>query len=94
MPMIDLIFPVLGTTVPTDHAYSLYAALTKLVPVFHRPDTTVAIASIRGDNQGDRVRRLDPRRSKLRLRLPTEEIPTVLLLAGKALQVDGHRIRL
>jgi CRISPR-associated endonuclease/helicase Cas3 len=37
---------------------------------------------------------LDARFSRLRLRLAPEEIPLVLQLAGKGLDVGGHRLRL
>ncbi len=31
MPHIDLAFRVIGTTVPVDHGYALYAAISRLV---------------------------------------------------------------
>jgi hypothetical protein len=32
MPMLDLSFPLLGPSLPTDHGYELYAALCWLLP--------------------------------------------------------------
>ena len=32
MGLIDLHFPVAGTSLPADHGYDLYAALSRLVP--------------------------------------------------------------
>lgn len=37
---LELVFPAIGTTLPTDHAYPLYAALSAIVPTFHE-DTHV-----------------------------------------------------
>ena len=35
MPTLELQFPVIGGTLPTDHAYPLYAALSRFVPALH-----------------------------------------------------------
>ena len=36
---LELVFPALGKTLPTDHAYALYAALSGIVPKFHDKDS-------------------------------------------------------
>src|SRR4051794_20429177 len=94
MPMINLYFPVLGATLPSDHGYALYGALARLLPLLHEPDAPILIGPVGGDYSGDGALRLDPRRSCLRLRLPAEQIAAVLPLAGKSLDVAGHRLRL
>ncbi len=33
--MVDLCFPVLGQTLPSDHGYALYAALSRVLPALH-----------------------------------------------------------
>ena len=34
---LELVFPALGKTLPTDHAYALYAALSGILPPGGRP---------------------------------------------------------
>lgn len=94
MPMVNLYFPVLGQTLPTDHGYALYGSLARILPVLHTADSTVRIGPVLGDWTGNGTLRLNDRRSSLRLRLPAEQIAAVLPLAGKKLEVLGHAIRL
>jgi CRISPR-associated protein Cas6 len=94
VPTINLHFPVLGSTLPADHLYPLYAALSQVVKPLHARGCPVQIGPVLGDYLGQRQIRLDPRRSRLRLRLPAAEIATVLPLAGKSLDVGGYRVRL
>jgi CRISPR-associated protein Cas6 len=93
MPLVDLFFPVLGDTLPTDHAYLLYAALSRRVPRFHDPAGGVRFAQINGQ-RGGKGQLVLFEKSRLRLRLPPEAIPDLLLLSGKSLEVGEHRIRL
>jgi CRISPR-associated protein Cas6 len=93
MPTVDLCFPVLGQTLPTDHAYALYSALSDRLPVLHAEDAPVGIASVNGTYTSNGTLQLD-RRSHLRLRLPAERIAEVLPLAGQALLIAGHSVRL
>src|SRR5947209_6627416 len=41
-PLIDLLFPALGTRLPTDHGYSLYSCVSRVLPCLH--DGTVPFA--------------------------------------------------
>lgn len=93
MPVIDLILPVDGTTLPTDHMYSLYSALSRIVAAFHGPGHDVRFGPVPGTYVGNGLLRLDER-SRLRCRLPAEQIATVLPLAGRQLDVATHCIRL
>jgi CRISPR-associated protein Cas6 len=93
MAMIDLHFPVIGTFLPTDHAYGLYSALTELIPTLHDGLVSWRVAGIAGHFAGNGLLRLDSKRSRLRFRLAAENIPTLLPLAGKALAIAGHAIR-
>jgi CRISPR-associated protein Cas6 len=90
--MLDLLFSVMGDTVPTDHAYPLYAALAGLVPAFHDPAARLRFAPLGGvpDAPG-RLRLTDY--SRLRIRLPEDQIRLALPLAGKKLDVAGHAVR-
>src|SRR5262249_35240977 len=74
--LVNLYFPVLGSTLPGDHLYALYSALSHVVMPLHGRGCPIQIGPILGDYVGQRQRRLDPKRSRLRLRLPAEEIPT------------------
>jgi CRISPR-associated protein Cas6 len=80
--MVDLHFPVLGERLPADHGFELYAALSRLVPELHGKGCRVRIGPVRGSYIGEGMLQLDPRFSRLRLRLPTDAIPLALPLAG------------
>ncbi len=60
----------------------------------HEPDLPIGVVPVNGQYVGDGHLRLDPRTSRLRLRLPTECIPRVLQLAGKSIEVLGQRLQL
>jgi CRISPR-associated protein Cas6 len=92
--MIELQFPVLGQSLPADHGYLLYSALSGMLPLLHGDGEHIAVGPISGEWTGNGVLTLSSRWSRLRLRLPAEQIASVLPLAGKALDVGGHRIRL
>jgi CRISPR-associated protein Cas6 len=90
---IDLLFSAHGDTIAIEHAYPLYAALSRLVPAFHDPNSRLRFAPISG-LRGEPGRLRLTNRSCLRVRLPSDEIRVVLPLAGKALDVAGASIRL
>jgi CRISPR-associated protein Cas6 len=94
MPKIELHFPVLGTSIPTDHGYALYSALSRILPQFHSPDSSISLGGISGQYSGNGLLQIAPHRSRLRLRLPAEDIPLALPLAGKSFHINGHSIRL
>lgn len=89
---IDLMFPVLGNTVPSHHAYSLFGAICRLIPAFHQ-HPSIGIFSLSGTPAAPGVIQLSPN-ATLRLRLPAEDVPSALVLAGKALNLDKHEVRL
>lgn len=91
--MVDLVFPVRGESVQTDHAYPLYGALSGAVPAFHDPQQPLRFAPLTG-TRGDAGRLQLAAWSRLRVRLTADAIPTVLPLAGKALDVAGARVSL
>jgi CRISPR-associated protein Cas6 len=93
MPLIELSFPALGHSFPIDHGYELYGALSRLLPALH-DDRVCRIAPVRGTYAGNGLLQLDPRHSRIRFRLPPEAIPQFLILAGKPLEIGGHRVRL
>jgi CRISPR-associated endonuclease/helicase Cas3 len=92
MTFVELKFPISGTTLLSDHAYSLYGAISRVIPEAHSADW-VAIETIPGLARGDGVTQLDPQ-ARLKIRIPQDRVPLMLKLAGKRLEVDGHAIRL
>lgn len=90
--VVDLIFPAQGSAVPRDHGYSLYASISRVVPAVHK-SLDVGIFPIRGAAGGDGTVLLTER-SAVRMRVPADRLPALLPLAGKALELDGFRLRL
>jgi CRISPR-associated protein Cas6 len=94
MTCVDLLFPILGTRLPTDHNYPLYSALVQKVPRLHEAGVEFGLAAITGHYIGQGLLQLDPRLSRLRLRVAVANIPHVLPVAGKQLRVMGQRLQL
>jgi CRISPR-associated protein Cas6 len=92
MTFIELKFPISGTTLPSDHAYRLYGAISRIIPEAHSADW-LAIETIPGAARGDGITQLDQQAS-LKIRLPQDRVPLMLKLAGKSLELDNHVIRL
>mgnify|MGYP005863670411 CR=1 FL=1 len=93
MAVVDLSFPVIGRQLPIDHGYALYGAICRaLGPLLHDRDA-VGIVPIPGLRATPATLSISER-SRLRIRTPAEHIPALLALAGKPLEIDGHRIRL
>ena len=90
MPTIDLAFSLSGKTIPIDYGYALFGAISRIIPAVHG-DRRVGVHPIRGMH-------LEPRQltlvdaSRLRLRLPSEEVATYLALAGTTLDLDGSQL--
>lgn len=91
MAVVDLIFSLTGKGIPHDHGYALYGAVARVVPTVHGAKD-IGIFPIRGTAGGDRTLALS-NHPALRIRLPADKIPALLPLAGKTLELDGHRIR-
>ncbi|MFU8857874.1 MAG: type I-MYXAN CRISPR-associated protein Cas6/Cmx6 [Deferrisomatales bacterium] len=91
-PKVDLAFHAAGRTLPIDHGYGLYGALCRLLPAHHEA-SDLAMGLVRGRYVGNGLLDLTPH-TELVLRLPAGRIRAYLPLAGKTLEVDGHRLRL
>ncbi len=91
MPIIDLSFVLVGTTFPLDHGYCLFSAICRVVPGLHG-DRRIGVHPIRGRQTAPGVLTRD-NRSRLKLRLPSEEIAPYIALAGQALELDDHRLQ-
>ncbi|HWB17649.1 MAG TPA: type I-MYXAN CRISPR-associated protein Cas6/Cmx6 [Vicinamibacterales bacterium] len=91
MATVDLSFPLTGKTVPLDHGYRLYAAVTTRLPDLHGA-RWLGIHPISGQLVDDQIHLI--RSSNLTLRLPSERITEVLSLAGARLDVGASAISL
>lgn len=89
---VELSFRLSGAILPADHGYGLYAALVHACEPLHEQDW-LSVQTISGLGDGAGKIRLTPG-SRLRLRLPVEMIPLVYPLAGRALTIGIHTIRL
>lgn len=97
MLKVDLCFPVMGESIPVDHGYALYAALSRCLenpqtPWFHN-HADIAVFPLQGQYIGQATLALKPG-AQLRLRLPADCIGQFLCLAGQALDIAGKRLRL
>lgn len=91
---IDLIFPVTGNTIPLDHGYALYSALSRIdtseTTWIHESDS-VGVHLIPGRYAGPNLLALTTG-SRLRLRLPESLIPQALGLSGREILLNGSRL--
>lgn len=90
-PMIDLSFRISGDSVPLDHGYLLYSSLSKMNPDLHQADW-LGIHPINGIPAAPGKLGLT-QRSRLRFRIPSDNITRLIRLAGKriALNYGGRR---
>lgn len=91
-PRVDLSFRLAGKLLPLDHGYALFGALCRVLGDLHGAPW-LAVHPVRGLPRPDGLLALDPRRGSLRLRVEPAEIPRVLPLAGKRLEIDGHVVQ-
>ena len=86
--MVDLWFPLVGRTLPSDHGYGLYGALCRVAPELHEA-TDWGLHTLRGQPLGPGLIGLS-RNPQLGLRLPADRIPLALRISGRRLDVCGH----
>lgn len=89
--IVDLCFNISGESIPVDHGYFLFSAISNILPEFH-DSSSIKLAPIRGLYAGDGLLKVQ-QESKLVLRLPADEIHKALSLGGKTLDVAAHRLR-
>lgn len=90
--MVDLWFPVVGRTLPSDHGYVLYGAFCRALPELHEADWW-GLHTVRGTRVMAGTISLS-RAPRVGIRLPAERIPMVLPLAGRRIDVAGHVVGL
>jgi CRISPR-associated protein Cas6 len=91
-PVVDLAFPVRGVSIPSDHVYLLYGAVSTLIPAWHEAEG--GMARIGGLRDGAGKLHLRGGRGWLRFRVPSRSIALLLPLAGKVLDLEGDRLTL
>jgi CRISPR-associated protein Cas6 len=89
-PKVDLCFQSLGQTLPVDHGFALYGAISRVLPAIHE-DVEIGLKLIRGRYIGDGILDISPY-SELVLRLPTNKIGQYLKIAGKSLDISSHKL--
>jgi CRISPR-associated protein Cas6 len=87
---VDLAFSVRGRTIPRDHGYALYGALSRLLPGVHGADW-IGIHGIAAKLASSEELTLEPM-GTLRVRIPTDKIGELLPLAGATLDVAGRPV--
>jgi len=88
--VVDVRFRIHGDTLPVDHGFALYSALSRIVPAIHT-GKSYGIHPIRGQVIGNRSLAVTPR-SRLAIRTGVERIPDLIPLAGKRIEVSGNAI--
>jgi len=91
-PVVDLSFPLSGSTIPADHGYLLYSAISRKGPALHE-NPRVGVHPIGGRPSGGRRLALTPA-SRLTLRLPATLTTEAVALTGALLEIDGGVLRL
>jgi CRISPR-associated protein Cas6 len=91
-PRIDVAFPLAGEAVPVDHGYSLFGAMSRVLGNELHGAEWLSVLPIRGIFRGDGKLGLAQHNLALRLRIDPVAITRVLPLAGKELDLDGHRV--
>jgi CRISPR-associated endonuclease/helicase Cas3 len=82
MIYVELRYPVIGATVPSDHGYAIFSAISRVIPEAHNADWLSLETGLVNS------------RARLRIRVPQDRVPLILKLAGRRLGLGGHRVRL
>lgn len=89
---VEMCFPVKGATIPVDHGFFLYSAISRVCSLLHESEN-VGMALVRGKYSGKGLLELN-KLSRLKLRIPADTIQSYLNLTGQSFSVDGHKITL
>ena len=95
-PILDILFRIIGTEVPSDHGYALYSALSRTLETeedqWMHGNPHIGLHTIRGVRLGNGRRLIGPN-ARFGLRLPSDLLPRSLKLAGKSFDLDGCKLR-
>lgn len=90
---IDLAFSIHATApLAVDHSYHLYAGVSRVLPGVHA-ENGIGIHPIGGQQIGDRKLQLTDR-SRLAIRTTADQIPSLIGLSGKSIDVAGVNVRI
>ena len=88
---VDVMFQIVGREIPVDHGYALFSAINRLIPELHESEA-FGVHPIMGRYIGEGLLGLS-RKARLGIRTDISSVPTILPLAGKALEIDSCIIR-
>lgn len=88
---VDMSFPIRGGTIPRDHGYALYGALSRAIPSIHGADW-IAIHGIAAKQEDANLTLA--RAGRLRIRVPSERIGELLALAGTSIEISGRPVEI
>lgn len=89
---VDVSFRVTGQTIPLDHGYTLFGALSRVLPAIHERKEW-GVHAIRGRPREPGILHLH-NHSAVALRVPADDAGSLLPLVGKRLELDGHTVLL
>jgi CRISPR-associated protein Cas6 len=92
MSYVELRFSIMGKTIPTDHGYIVFGAISRYLPDIHEAGW-ISIETLPGMARGDGITQLDLE-ARLKMRVPQDQVPHILKLSGKQLNLGIHKIRL
>lgn len=90
--LVELSFDVLGHTISVDHAYELFSAISYFQAQLH--DLKLLSIQTITNTTFKNNKLLLSKSSKLRIRLPIEQVRLVYSLAGKSLMLGKDKVRL
>src|SRR5262245_7311068 len=92
MTYVELQFPFTGKTLPSDHAYGLYGAISRGMTEAHSADW-LAVETIPGASPGAGVMHRETE-ARLKIRIPQDRVPLMLKLVLILKQKTAYEIRL
>jgi CRISPR-associated protein Cas6 len=92
-PYVVVYFPARGRQLPADHGQALYSAIIGQLSALHSV-SWLGIELLNGVPWHEDLLVLPTRGASLRLRIPADRYGYVLPLAGRCLDIVGHRVHL
>lgn len=89
---VDVAFKVTGESIPIDHGYGLFAGISNVFQPLH-DDVSWGVHPVWGEQALPGYLRLS-RSSRVKIRVPADQIASLLPLAGKKINVQGKSLRL
>ncbi len=89
---VDVKLSLIGETIPLDHGYDLFGAVSRQVPELHR-NRDWGLHAIAGRQRSKGVLDLDGR-SNLKIRLPAEDIGKLVPLVGQKVSLRDAQVEL